>query len=236
MSKPKILLAESSSIVLQIEKRYLQDSDAVLFTASDSDETLKIARKVLPNLIYLSYNLHGMGGISCCKSLKADPKLSGVPVVMVCNTSSEEALFSRDAGCDAVVGKPVDKREFLETGLSLISETELEAERMLCRAVVACTIGAETFYGAIEDISISGMFVGSVREVAPGDRLFLKFFLPRNGSNLIECEAQVNWVNSGKRQRKDLPAGFGVLFQEMEPNAIEQIRGYMKITKLQLGW
>lgn len=236
MSKLKILLAENSNIVLEIEKRYLQDAGAVLFTAADSDGAMKIARRVSPSLIYLSFSLPGAGGVSCCRALKSDPKLSEIPVVMVCTAAGEEARLSREAGSDAVVAKPIDRREFLETGLSLIPRTAPIGERIVCRAVVACTLNADTFFGAIEDISINGMFVGSSREVAAGDRLTVKFVLPWTGAVPITCAAQVNWVNSSKRQRKDhLPPGFGVLFHGMDEEAIEQIKDYMHLIRTRLS-
>jgi CheY-like chemotaxis protein len=237
MSKPKVLLAESSNIVLQIEKRCLRDAGVSIFTAADSEEALRIARKVRPDLVYLSFNLHGAGGISCCKAFKSDPDLGAIPVVMVCTAAGEEPGLGLAAGCDAVVAKPVDRREFLETGLSLIPRTAPSGERMPCRAIVACSTGADTFYGSIEDISSSGMFVGSARAVAAGDLLTLKFVLPQGAAAPIEAVGQVNWVNGSKQQRNDrLPPGFGVLFQGLEADAIEQIKDYMDLIRLQLGW
>ena len=51
MSKPKILIAESSNIVLQIEQRCLRFAGMNIFTATDSEEAVSIARKVRPDLI-----------------------------------------------------------------------------------------------------------------------------------------------------------------------------------------
>jgi len=237
MSKPKILLAENSNIVLEIEKRYLGDAGVSIFTAADSDGALTIARKIKPDLVYLACSLPGMGGVACCQAFKSDPNLAGIPVVMVCAATGEEQLLSRAAGCDAIVTKPIERREFLETGLSLIPKTAPLGQRMPCRAVAACSLGSETFYGTIEDISSNGMFVGTSREVAPGDLLTVKFVLPWSGTVPIETRAQVNWVNSGKRPRNNaLPAGFGVLFQGIEAEAIAQIKDYMDLIRLQLGW
>ena len=91
MSKSKILLVESSTIVLQIEKRCLKDAGVTIFTAASCDEALRVARKVRPDLIYLAYNLDGTDGVACCAALKSDPGLAGVPVVMVCSAAGEEA-------------------------------------------------------------------------------------------------------------------------------------------------
>lgn len=236
MSKPKILLVENSNIVLQIEKRCLRDAGVTIFTATGCDEALRVARKVRPDLVYLAFSLPGVGGAACCKALKSDPELWGIPVVMVCTAAGEEPELCRAAGCDAVVAKPVDRREFLETGLAFILRTPRSGDRMACRATVACSMGAATFYGTIEDISVNGMFVGSSQEVGQGDLLTLKFLLPWSGAVLIETGAQVAWANGGKRQRNNhLPSGFGVFFQGLEADAAEQIKDFMELIRLRLG-
>jgi len=235
MSKPKILLVENSNIVLGIEKRYLADAGVSLFTAADSDEALRTARKIKPDLVYLAFGVPGMGGIACCRAIRSDPKLGTVPVVMVCATS-EELQLSRAAGCDAVVAKPIDRREFLDAGLSLIPKTASLGERMACRNIVACSVDKETFYGTIEDISSMGMFVGSAREATTGDLLNVLFILPWFDAVPIRTQARVNWVNSSRRRRNDrLPPGFGVLFQGIEPAAITQIKAYMRFVKDKVG-
>jgi len=237
MSKPKILLAESSNIVLQIEKRYLGEAGVSIFTAADSENALRVVRKIKPDLIYLAFNLQGMGGVSCCQVLKSDPGLAEIPVVMVCAAAGEEQLLSRAAGCDAVVTKPIDRREFLEAGLSLVPKTAPLGERMLCRAVAACLRGNEVFYGTIEDISSNGMFIGTPHEVEVGDFLTVTFVLPWSGALPVEAGAQVNWVNGSKRRRNTrLPPGFGVLFQGLDDESIAQIKDYMDLIRLQMGW
>jgi hypothetical protein len=81
------------------------------------------------------------------------------------------------------------------------------------------------------------MFIGSSRKVAAGELLTVKFVLPQSSAVPIETAAQVNWVNSTHHQPNDhLPPGFGVLFLELEADANEQIKEYMNLMKLQLGW
>src|SRR6266567_5483964 len=174
MSKPKILLVESSTIVLQIEKRCLKDAGAIIFTAASCDEAFRVARKIRPDLVYLAYNLSGTDGAACCAALKADPGLAEVPVVMVCSAAGEEAELCRSAGCDAIVAKPVDRREFLETGLSFMLRKPRDGDLIPCRATVACFMGEASFYGTIENMSANGMYVGSAWQVAAGDVIVMK--------------------------------------------------------------
>lgn len=233
MSKPKILLVESSTIVLQIEKRYLKDAGVTIFTAASCDEALRVARKVRPDLVYLAYNLSGTDGAACCAALKSD---SEVPVVMVCSAAGEEAELCRSAGCDAVVAKPVDRREFLETGLSFMLRKPRNGDRIPCRATVACFMGDASFYGTIEDLSVNGMYVGSAWQGAADDVIVMKFVLPWSGATLIETAAKVAWVNGSKRQRNNhIPPGFGVFFLELKADQAEQISDFIELSRLRLA-
>jgi DNA-binding response OmpR family regulator len=234
MSNVRILLAEDSAFVLEIEKQYLQKSDVSIFTASQAEDVLNVARKVRPGLIYLSFGISQGSGERCCRELKADADLRTIPVVMVCASDGEKQR-SREAGCDAVISKPVDRREFLESGLSLRSESSDDDGRVPCRAFVQCTRGEDSFFGSVEDVSLDGMFVGTAREVKAGELLTLKFLLPWSGATLIKTAGQVSWVNSRKRPRnKRLPPGFGLTFQGIDPQAADQIDDYLQLMRKRL--
>jgi len=234
MSNMRILLAEDSTIVLEIEKMYLQGSDASVFTASRAEDVLNVARKVRPGLICLSFGISSGGGEACCRELKADGELRTIPVVMVCAAEGEKQR-AREAGCDAVISKPVDRREFLESCLSFRSGAVDDDERIPCRAFVQCTRNNESFFGSVEDVSLDGMFVGTAREVKAGEMLTLKFLLPWSGATLIKTSGQVTWVNSRKRPRnKRLPPGFGLNFQGIDPRAADQIDDYLQLIRKRL--
>jgi len=205
MSNMRILLAEDSTIVLEIEKMYLQGSDASVFTASRAEDVLNVARKVRPGLICLSFGISSGGGEACCRELKADGELRTIPVVMVCAAEGEKQR-AREAGCDAVISKPVDRREFLESCLSFRSGAVDDDERIPCRAFVQCTRNNESF-----------------------------FVLPWSGATLIKTSGQVTWVNSRKRPRnKRLPPGFGLNFQGIDPRAADQIDDYLQLIRKRL--
>ena len=236
MNKPKILLVENSTIVLQIEKRCLKNEAVAIFTAADAEEALSAARKILPDMVYLAFSLPGMDGAACCRAMKSDPELAKIPVVMVSNATEEEIGLCRTSGCDAHITKPLDQREFLEVGRSLLARERRREERVPCRATVACSLAGKTFYGTIEDVSVKGMFVGTSCEVAPGDILAMKFILPWSGASLIETAARVAWLNSGKpRHHRRQPVGFGVVFHELGRNAEDLIKDYMEFTRMRLS-
>ena len=68
-----------------------------------------------PTVILLDLNMPHMDGLAVLKAIKADPALSGIPVVML-STSREdgdiESCYAR--GASAYVVKPVDFSQFIE--------------------------------------------------------------------------------------------------------------------------
>jgi CheY-like chemotaxis protein len=236
MHKAIILIVENSSIALQIMKRYLKNEAVVIIAAANGEEALSAARKTPPDLIYLAFSLPGMDGASCCRRLKSDPELARVPIVMIANATDEETGLCRSSGCDVLITRPVDRREFLQVGRSLLAGIQNREERAPCRAIVACTLNNAAFYGTIEDVSTSGMYVGTVCAVNPGDVLALKFVLPWSGAALIETGARVAWLNVGKQRRNHrLPAGFGVLFLELSGDAEDQLKDYLEFIRMRLS-
>jgi CheY-like chemotaxis protein len=232
MRKARILIVENSTIALQIMKRYLKGEEATLVTAATAEEALSAARKTPPDLVFLAFALHGMDGADCCRVLKTDPELAGVPIVMISNTT-EETELCRAAGCDAVITRPVARKEFLETGRALLTWRMLREERIPCRATAAWLWNGATCYGTIEDISPNGMFIGTDFKAVTGDILSMKFILPWSGAALIETTARVTWLNSDRqRQKNRLPAGFGVFFQELAKDAEEQLTDYLEFIRM----
>jgi CheY-like chemotaxis protein len=78
-----------------------------VLTAANGEEGLKLAREKRPNLITLDVVMPGMDGWSVLKTLKTDPQLSGIPVVMI--TISDERQRGLALGAADYLVKPVDR-------------------------------------------------------------------------------------------------------------------------------
>jgi|SRR5579871_217216 len=79
--------------------------DAV--TAESGSEALKILKHVTPDIIVTDLMMPGMDGVELCNRIKADPRLSDIPVLLV----SAVAHHQPPSGCfDAFL----EKRGFYE--------------------------------------------------------------------------------------------------------------------------
>ncbi len=78
-----------------------------MIAAGSGEEGLKLAREKNPALITLEVVMPGIDGWTVLKSLKSDPELSAIPVVMVSISDDEDRGLAMGAA-DFLV-KPVDR-------------------------------------------------------------------------------------------------------------------------------
>src|SRR5664279_3906057 len=125
----KVLLADYSHVCLEIEQELLRKLPVKVFIAESGKQAVELAHKLRPDLIYLGLDLSGMDGAACCRAIKADPALAGIRVVLMA-PSVEKEIACRAAGCDAVLAKPIDRREFIAIGRSLLALNDQREERI----------------------------------------------------------------------------------------------------------
>ncbi|HWA36082.1 MAG TPA: response regulator, partial [Cyclobacteriaceae bacterium] len=90
------------------------DPNIKLHTAIDGEAGLKLVRSMerLPDFIFLDVNMPRMNGTQCLKALKADAKLSHIPVfIMSTSRTADEMQEMRQLGCAAYFEKPPTLRE-----------------------------------------------------------------------------------------------------------------------------
>ena len=97
--------------------------------ARDGIEAMAVLRKegphsqaTTPDLVLLDLNMPRMNGREVLKAIKADPKLSRIPVVVLTTSKVEADIFaSYDSGAAGFVTKPVDLEQ-LFTAIHCIEE------------------------------------------------------------------------------------------------------------------
>jgi CheY-like chemotaxis protein len=69
----------------------------------------------LPGVLLLDLKMPRVDGLEVLRTLKSDPALRSLPVVMLTSSREEQDLFrSYDSGVNAFVVKPVDFAQFVE--------------------------------------------------------------------------------------------------------------------------
>jgi CheY-like chemotaxis protein len=209
----KILLVYDVDFFLEVEKEFLAATRAQILTASNGQEALAAAHRERPDLIFMDVTMPIMNGLTCCRALKADPRLRDIPVVMVFAPSPDTTVETcRNAGCDGVLTKPLNRESFLSVGRSFLQQIDRREPRVPCRTRVTVRRSGVEIPAMSEDLGPSGMYIACQEEVALNDTLQLLIHLPEEAAP-VEIRGKISWLNQGAdRQKRYLPPGFGVKF------------------------
>lgn len=113
MSKTILSVDDSKTMRRAAEISFL-GTGYELVTAESADDGLAKAKKEKPGLILADAVMPGTNGYDFCKSIKADPDLAGIPVIMVCgNSEAYDEAKGSEAGCDGHVTKPWDSAKLI---------------------------------------------------------------------------------------------------------------------------
>lgn len=108
--------------VIRVDLRIISDGESALDYLYRRGKYLNAEDSPVPDLILLDLNMPKLDGREVLKSIKGDPDLRQLPVVVL-TTSKQEAdiVRSYDLGCNAFITKPVEVDEFIEAVRSLES-------------------------------------------------------------------------------------------------------------------
>ncbi|NDJ19681.1 response regulator transcription factor [Myxacorys almedinensis] len=111
-----VLVVEDSVTEMQILTSYLQQAGLMVVSAQSGEEAQVKLSSQRPDLIVLDVILPGQSGFELCRELKADPRTSGIPVI-ICSTKDTEVdkMWGNLLGANAYIPKPVDQTLFLTT-------------------------------------------------------------------------------------------------------------------------
>ena len=104
----KIMIVDDDVMFATILRHMLIEYSDQYF-AESAIEGLKLARRIIPDIILLDYDLPDASGVDLCAMLKSDPKLSDIPVIFITSHRGVAVLAAtfRAGGADFVT-KPVD--------------------------------------------------------------------------------------------------------------------------------
>ena len=103
-----VLVVDDDPSVRQLMRRTLEKEGFRVREASGGAEGLALARRLRPSAITLDVMMPGMDGWAVLSSLKSDPALAEIPVVMV--TIVDDRNLGYSLGAADYLTKPVDRR------------------------------------------------------------------------------------------------------------------------------
>ena len=106
-SKKQILIIEDEPDIQELLSFNLDNNGYKVYTASNGEKGLEVARKEHPDLILLDLMLPGIHGLDVCRIIKSDQETSGIFIIMLTALGQEEDIIKGlETGADDYVTKP----------------------------------------------------------------------------------------------------------------------------------
>ena len=122
---PKVVYIEDEPEMFALVELILEDTNIEFISAVGGQEGLRIIREEHPDLILLDIMMPEVDGWDVYRSLKADPQLSNIPVIIITAKVKriDQILAQEIVGVDAYITKPFSPSDLLQRVKELLSLT-----------------------------------------------------------------------------------------------------------------
>ncbi|QIL21790.1 response regulator [Thermomonas sp. HDW16] len=122
----RVLVVDDSATIVALLKRMLQQNNYEVLEAFDAENGIEIARREVPDLIFLDIVLPGMDGFNALRTLRRDPITKNVPIIMISgNAQATEQFYVQRIGADDFMKKPFSRAEVFNRIEALLDEDNI---------------------------------------------------------------------------------------------------------------
>ena len=105
----RVLLIDDDQSNLDFMRKLLQIEGHEIMWAPDGEQGLALVRQSRPDFIICDVIMPHLGGYAVLETVRADPKLSGIPVLLFSAAMNDEGrAIGLHRGATEVLGKPFD--------------------------------------------------------------------------------------------------------------------------------
>jgi twitching motility two-component system response regulator PilH len=105
----KILIADDSATAAAVLRKTLAPLGHTILVATDGAEAEKTIKDERPDLLILDIIMPRMNGFQLCRSIRSDPDLKDLPIIVVTSMDREsDRYWGLKQGADEYLVKPVD--------------------------------------------------------------------------------------------------------------------------------
>jgi CheY-like chemotaxis protein len=218
MPTKKIVLSNDPALVTILENSFFQREGFEMVEVKDGQTGYEAVEAEAPTMAVFDIARLGTQALTCCRSIKKDPLLSQTPVLLVLPSRTEEDLADQcwDAGCDAVVHRPLVAERFLDAACGLLGISRRLARRFPVSFQLQFVDEKEDKHvGSCVNLNLGGMFLATETLFPVDTTLMVEFNLP--GTSVTTSRpVRVAWVNHPEWRKKTvMPCGMGLQFVEM---------------------
>lgn len=111
-----VLVVEDHPLNMKLASDLLELNGFQVVKAADGESALQMLQTARPDLILLDLHLPGMDGLQVFQKLRADPRLSRIPVIaLTASAMKDEEERVRSVGFTDYIAKPIDTKRFITT-------------------------------------------------------------------------------------------------------------------------
>ncbi|MBW2242663.1 MAG: response regulator transcription factor [Deltaproteobacteria bacterium] len=108
----RVLIVDDEPDLLELVRFHLAQAGYEVAVSQSGREGLEQVRRSPPDLLILDLMLPDLPGTEVCRKIRADPKLAGLPILMLTAKSEEvDRVVGFELGADDYVAKPFSPRE-----------------------------------------------------------------------------------------------------------------------------
>jgi chemosensory pili system protein ChpA (sensor histidine kinase/response regulator) len=116
------LVVDDSITVRRVTQRLLERNGMRVLTARDGVDAMEMLQEHTPDIILLDIEMPRMDGYEVATQVRADARLSGIPIIMITSRVGEKhRARAIEIGVDDYLGKPYQEAQLLEAIEPLIA-------------------------------------------------------------------------------------------------------------------
>jgi CheY-like chemotaxis protein len=185
----KILLVSTSKVFLRRNSNLLFGRGLNVFTAYNGEEALKLHEEHIFDLILSELELDGIDGSRLCAEVHMLKNSQHVSIILICYDILNSIHRVEQSGANAMLLKPIDPIQLLETIGSFIDMQLGRSKRVVLNVKVISKQFDQEFLCFSHDVSNTGILLETEHQLSLGNRIICKFTL--DDSFNIEAEGEV---------------------------------------------
>lgn len=128
--KQKVLVVDDEPDIVELIAYNLKKEGYQVYTASNGQEAVTVAKRVMPDLIILDIMMPKMDGIEACRIMRAMPEFKSTFMIFLTARSEEYSeIAGFNVGADDYIAKPIKPRALLSR-INAILRRNIQQEDM----------------------------------------------------------------------------------------------------------
>lgn len=235
MPNKKIVLSNNPLLLTILHNSFFQREGFDMVLVQDGQTGFQAIEAEEPTLAVFDLMHLGEQALDCCRAVKGDPLLATTPVLLLLPEDAGEDLADDcwDAGCDAVVHRPLAAERFLDAACGLLGISTRLARRFPVSFELSFLDSKQKKHvGLCANLNLGGMFLATETLFPVDTELAVEFVLP-GFKMALQNAARVAWVNHPEWLKKNsMPCGVGLEFISVSQSFVSALQEFLDSLKV----